>query len=165
MPAVSEPPSPRLPPLPRTWRPLGPRVVGIAITVALATMCVTTWFTFDEETRGKFTIFQRGTLVFFALLFCVLMYALLRSRAVAYTDRLVVVNGYRRREFGWPQVVAARMPPGAPWVTLDLADGETVAVMGIQGSDGDRARRALRELRLLLAELSAPPPAPPTSLR
>ena len=157
MPAGSEAPGqPGLPPLPRTWRPLGPRVVGIAITVALGTICVTTWFTFDAETRGRFTVFQRGTLIFFGLLFCVLMYALLRSRAVAYPDRLVVVNGYRRREFEWAQIVAARLPPGAPWVTLDLADGDTVSVMGIQGSDGERARVAVRELKALVAAASAP---------
>ena len=144
MPAGSE-----RPPVPRTWRPLGPRIVGIAVTLALATICAFTWFTFDDETRAKFTIFQRGTLIVIALLFGVLMYALLRSRAVAYADRLVVVNGYRRRELTWPQIVAARLPPGAPWVTLDLADGETCAVMGIQSSDGNRARIALRELRAL----------------
>jgi Bacterial PH domain len=155
MPAASEPTTPGLPPLPRTWRPLGPRVMGIGISACLVAVVAVGWFSFDAETRSKFTTFQRGTLVFFGLLFCVLMYALIRSRAVAYTDRLVVVNGYRRREFGWPQVVAARMPPGAPWVTLDLADGETVAVMGIQGSDGARARRALRELKALVAAASA----------
>ena len=42
------------------------------------------------------------------------------------------------------------MPPGAPWATLDLADGTTVPVMGIQGSDGQRARRAVRDLRTLV---------------
>jgi hypothetical protein len=153
MPAGSEPaPSPQLP---RTWRPLGPRVVGIAITLVLVAMCVFTWLTFDDETREKFTAFQRGTLVFFGLLFCVLMYALIRSRAVAHPDRLVVVNGYRRHEYEWPQIVAARLPPGAPWVTLDLADGETAAVMGIQASDGERARAALRELKALVAASSA----------
>jgi hypothetical protein len=47
-------------------------------------------------------------------------------------------------------VIAVRLPPGAPWVTLDLADGNTVAVMGIQGSDGARARLAVRELRALV---------------
>ena len=62
------------------------------------------------------------------------MLALTRSRAVAYADRLVVVNGYRRHEYEWPQIVAARLPPGAPWVTLDLADGETASVLAIQGS-------------------------------
>ena len=74
---------------------------------------------------------------------------------MADADRLVVVNGYRRREYEWAQVIAVRLPPGAPWVTLDLADGTTVSVMAIQGSDGDRARVALRELKSLVAAASA----------
>ena len=74
---------------------------------------------------------------------------------MAYADRLVVVNGYRRHEYDWPQIVAARLPPGAPWVTLDLADGETASVLAIQGSDGNRARIALRELKSLVAAASA----------
>ena len=143
MPAASESP----PAVPRTWRPLGPRVVGVAVTAALVAVVAVGWFGFDEETRAEFTLFQRLTLVFFGLIYLALMLGLLRSRAVAYADRLVVVNGYRRHVYDWPQVVAARLPPGAPWVTLDLADGETMSVLGIQGSDGARARRALRELR------------------
>jgi PH (Pleckstrin Homology) domain-containing protein len=154
MPAGSEP-TPRLPELPRTWRPLGPRVVGIGVSVCMAAVVAIGWFTLDAETRSKFTTFQLGTLVFFGLLYLALMFALLRSRAVAHPDRLVVVNGYRRHEYAWPQIVAARLPPGAPWVTLDLADGETVSVLGIQSSDGDRARRAVRELKSLVAAASA----------
>jgi hypothetical protein len=156
MPVGSEPGT-GLPALPRTWRPLGPRIVGIAVTLALMAVVAVGWFSFDAETRAKFTVFQRGTLVFFGLLYLTLMLALIRSRAVAYADRLVVVNGYRRHEYEWPQIVAARLPPGAPWVTLDLADGETVSVLAIQGSDGDRARIALRELKALVAAASASP--------
>ena len=91
------------------------------------------------------------------------MLALTRSRAVAYADRLVVVNGYRRHEYEWPQIVAARLPPGAPWVTLDLADGETASVMGIQGSDGDRARDRPPRARALVAAASAAPDADPAT--
>ena len=47
-------------------------------------------------------------------------------------------------------MVAAHLGRGAPWATLDLDDGTTVAAMGIQGSDGDRALQALRELRAVL---------------
>jgi hypothetical protein len=155
MPADSEPAT-GLPALPRTWRPLGPRVVGIVVTCALVAVVAAGWFSFDEETRAEFTFFQRVTLVAFGLLYLALMYALVRCRAVAYADRLVVVNGYVRHEFEWPQIVAARLPPGAPWVTLDLADGETASVMGIQGSDGARARTALRELKALVEAASAP---------
>jgi hypothetical protein len=150
MPADSD-----LPTLPRTWRPLGPRVVGIAITLALVAVVAAGWIGLDASDRAKFTWFQRGTLIFFGLLYLALMFALVRSRAVAYADRLVVVNGYVRHEFEWPQIVAARLPPGAPWVTLDLADGETASVMGIQGSDGARARAALRELKALVEAASA----------
>jgi hypothetical protein len=150
MPAGSE-----LPALPRTWRPLGPRVVGVAVTCALVAVVAAGWFGFDDEEKARFTWLQRGTLIFFGLLYLALMFALIRSRAVAYADRLVVVNGFRRHEFEWPQIVAARLPPGAPWVTLDLADGETASVMGIQGSDGRRARVALGELRALVEAASA----------
>jgi hypothetical protein len=154
MPAGSES-TPGLPALPRTWRPLGPRVVGIGVTVCLMAVVAVGWITLGAETRSKFTTFQLGTLVFFGLIYLALMLGLLRSRAVAYDDRLVVVNGYRRHEYAWPQIVAARLPPGAPWVTLDLADGETASVLGIQGSDGARARRAVRELKALVAAASA----------
>ncbi len=34
------------------------------------------------------------------------------------------------------------LPPGAPWATLDLADGTTISAMAFQGSDGARAQTA-----------------------
>ena len=145
MPAVSEPVT-----LPHTWRPFGVRLAGTVLGGGLLVVCVLAWVGFDEETQAKFTWVERGTLFLFGLLAFLLWFALVRSRIVAEDERLVVVNGYRRREFDWRQVVAVRLPPGAPWVTLDLADGTTVSAMGIQGSDGDRARTAVRELRAVV---------------
>jgi hypothetical protein len=153
MPADSEPVPPG-PPI--TWRPLGPRVMGIAVGAGLVVICVFSWFTFDEETRERFTLFQRGTLLALGLLAFALLYGLIRSRVEAHHDRLVVVNGYRRREYAWAQIIAVHLPPGAPWVTLDLANGETAAAMGIQGSDGARAQEAARELRRLVEARSGP---------
>jgi GNAT superfamily N-acetyltransferase len=147
MPAGSEP---GLVPLPHTWRPLGPRVAALVAGGVLLVIMAFLWVGFDDETRAAVTPFQRGTVIAFALLAGAVVHALARSRAVADTDGLVVVNGYRRHHYAWEQIVAARMPPGAPWVTLDLADGTTGSVMAIQGSDGERARRALRELRALV---------------
>ena len=40
---------------------------------------------------------------------------------------------------------------GAPWGTLDLSDGTTISLIGVQGSDGARARRAVREIRAAIA--------------
>jgi hypothetical protein len=152
MPAASDPGQVSLP---HTWRPFGVRMAGTVLGVGLLLVCVLTWVGFDAETQAKFTTFQRGTVVAVGLGGFAAWFALVRSRVVAETERLVVVNGYRRREFAWAQVLAVHLPPGAPWATLDLADGTTVAAMGIQGSDGTRARQAVRELRLLIDRQSA----------
>ncbi len=148
MPAVSEPAA--APELPHTWRPFGVRMAGILFGTLLLVVCAFAWFGFDDETRARFSPFQRGTLVFLGLLFYSAGYAMARSRVVAEQDRLVVVNGYRRHEYEWAEVLAVHLPPGAPWAVLDLADGTSQSAMGIQGSDGSRAQRAVRELRALL---------------
>src|SRR6478735_3030968 len=153
MPAASDPQP--APPLPHTWRPFGVRMAGTVVGGGLLVVCVLAWIGFDEETQARFTTFQRGTVIALGLFAFSLLFALVRSRVVAEAGRLVVVNGYRRREFDWAQLVAVRLPPGAPWVTLDLADGTTVAAMGIQGSDGDRARTAVRQLRVIAAPQSS----------
>ena len=149
MPAASEPV-----PLPHTWRPFGVRMAGAVLGGGLLVVCALAWIAFDAETQAKFSWLQRGTVFFFGLLAFTLWFALVRSRVVAEEGRLVVVNGYRRREFEWAEVIAVHLPPGAPWVTLDLADGTTVAAMGIQGSDGDRAKRSVRQLRVLVNQAS-----------
>jgi hypothetical protein len=145
MPAGSEAP----PALPHTWRPFGARVAGILFGGMLLVVCIAAWLGFDDETQAKFTLFQRGTLVFLGLMAFAAWFALVRSRVVADDDRLVVVNGYRRHEYAWAEVVAVHMPPGAPWATLDLSDGTTASALAIQSSDGERARRAVRQLRAL----------------
>jgi hypothetical protein len=142
------------PELPHTWRPLGPRIAGAVAGGVLVIMSVFLWVGFDAETRDAITPFQQATVIALGLLGLSCLYALIRSRVVAESDRLVVVNGYRRHEFEWAEVIAVRLPPGAPWVTLDLADGTTCSAMGIQGSDGERAKPAVRELRALV---DAPP--------
>jgi Bacterial PH domain len=142
--------SPAPVPLPHTWRPLGPRIAGAVAGGVLVVMAVFLWATFDAETREAITPFQRGTVIALGAVMLAALFALVRSRVVAEPERLTVVNGYRRRDFEWAEVIAVRLPPGAPWVTLDLADGNTVPAMGIQSSDGARAKLAVRELRALV---------------
>src|SRR6478752_10161192 len=150
MPADSDrPPAPALPTLPHTWRPFGVRMAGTVLGAGLLIVCTLAWLGFDDETQAKFSTFQRGTVIVIGLGAFTVWFALVRSRVVAEAERLVVVNGYRRHEYAWAQLVAVHLPPGAPWVTLDLADGTTVSAVGIQGSDGTRARTAVRQLRAL----------------
>jgi hypothetical protein len=150
MPADSDGEARPGPKLPKIWRPFGVRAMGIVLVVALYGLSGFSWFAFDDETRARFTDFERATLLFFGVLILLLVHALIRSRVEARPEGLVVVNGYRRRDLAWEQILAVRLPPGAPWVTLDLADGTAVPAMGIQASDGGRARAAVRELRAIV---------------
>jgi hypothetical protein len=154
MPAASDPAA--RPPLPRTWRPLGPRIAGAIAGGALFAVTALLWVGLDQDVRDSVTPFQRGTVVAMFLMGFACLYALARSRVVAHAGGLQVVNGYRRHDYAWAEIVAVRLNPGAPWVTLDLSDGTTAAVMAVQSSDGLRAKQAVRELRTLVDRAHAP---------
>ena len=137
--------------LPRTWRPHGVRVAATVLGLLLLALVVVVWIAWGADTRAAFSWGQRVTLVGFGLLGLTAWHALVRTRVSADQRGLTVVNGYRRREFEWSQVVAVNLRRGAPWAGLDLSDGTSVSMVGIQGSDGQRAVRAVRELRDLVA--------------
>lgn len=144
MPAGSEQP------LPRTYRPFGVRIAIMVLGGLLTLVVVVMWLAFPPEIRDQFTAFQIGTVIGLGLTFYAGGFALARSRLVARTDGLTVVNGYRTRRFEWNEVLAVTLRAGSPWAELDLSDGTTVAAMGIQGSDGPRATRQVRELRTIV---------------
>lgn len=52
---------------------------------------------------------------------------------------ITVRNLIVTRRLAWAEIVSVRYGGGRPWVQLDLADGDTLAVMGIQRADGSRA--------------------------
>lgn len=137
--------------LPHTWRPFGVRMAGWVFGGALALVCLVVWIAFGPEVRSRFTPFQKGTLVFLGLLGVALLHAVGRCRVTAATTGLTIVNGYRSRTFEWAEVLGISLRRGAPFATLDLADGSSLSVFGIQGSDGSRATSAVREIRTLIA--------------
>lgn len=138
--------------LPHTWRPLGVRVVGGVSGLALVVVVFAAWFGFSPKVRAQFSGLEIGTLIFLGLLAFAVWFALMRCRISATEDRLVVVNGYRRREFEWAQILSVSLRRGAPWATIDLSDGTTISVMGIQASDGLRSQAAVRHLRTFAAQ-------------
>jgi PH (Pleckstrin Homology) domain-containing protein len=148
MPADSEPT------LPRTFRPLGVRIMVAVLGFLLVLVVSVTWFAFPPEIRDQFTAFQIATVFALGLGFYAAGYALARSRVVARQDGLTVVNGYRTRHYEWNEVLRVTLRPGSPWAELDLSDGTTVAAMGIQGSDGPRAQRQVRQVRILVERLT-----------
>lgn len=134
----------------RVWRPLGTRIAAIAFGIAFFVVCTVFWVALDPEIKATFTVPQRATLIVLGLMMAAALHAMARSRIESRPEGLVVVNGYKRREFAWAEVLGITLPRGAPWATLDLADGHAVAAMGIQNSDGPRAQTAVREVRALI---------------
>lgn len=151
MPAASESEArPAAPTLPARFRPYGVRYAGWIFGVALLVVMVVVWLTLPSNVQDGFTLLQRATVAAMYLAGAATAHALGRCRVDADEHGLRVVNGYRTHDLQWAQVLAVRLAPGNPWATLDLADGTSVAAMGIQGSDGQRARRDARRLRSLI---------------
>lgn len=70
--------------------------------------------------------------------------------ALVTREGLVVRNLVRTRSLEWAQVEAVRLAAGQPWVTLDLTDGTTIAVMAVQSSDGAYGRSEAVRLATLV---------------
>ncbi|MFJ9390171.1 PH domain-containing protein [Nocardioides sp. NPDC101246] len=140
--------------LPHTWRPLGARFMGWFLVAALAVMCTMVWVGFTPEIKAQVTMFERLTFGAVGLGIVTCVYALTRSRVVARADGLTVVNGFKRRDLEWAEVLAINFPRGAPWPNIDLASGHNISVLGIQASDGGSSKKAVRTLRKLAEELS-----------
>lgn len=135
----------------KTWRPFGVRMAGWIFGTAMVIVLAGAWISFPAAVKEGFNIWQRITTILLFGGFLAAEYGLMRSRVTAGEAGLTVVNGYRTRVFAWAQVVAIRLPLGAPWATLDLDDGTTCSVMALQGSDGRRAQRAVAEIRSRLS--------------
>jgi len=149
MPAVSEPT------LPHTWRPLGVRLAVVFFGGLLLVVCVAGWVAVGPEVRGRVTPYQQATLVLIAAAGAAVLWGLMRCRISATEHGLLLVNGFRRHSYDWPEVLAVHLPRGAPFAVLDLADGTSIQTLAIQSSDGDRAKVAVLQLRLLLERTAA----------
>lgn len=136
--------------LPQRYQPLGVRLASWLFGSLFVVVCAGMWFGLGAELRGAFDIRHELTLLALVLALLACLHALSRCRVDAADDGLTIVNGYRTHHLEWSQVVGIELRPGAPWVTFDLDDGNTLSALGIQGSDGDRAYRQVRELRALI---------------
>ncbi len=76
-------------------------------------------------------------------------------RARVDDDGVTVRNLVYTRRLEWAEIVSVRFGSGRPWVQLDLSDGDTLAVMGIQRADGAYADAEARRLATLVAQHTA----------
>jgi uncharacterized protein (DUF697 family) len=71
-------------------------------------------------------------------------------RAVPSTEGIVIRNLFTTRTFAWAQIIRVQFGGGAPWVSLDLDDTDTVAIMAIQKADGPFGRAEASRLSALV---------------
>lgn len=79
-----------------------------------------------------------------------------RSRLRADRTGLWIRNAFGTHDVPWEAVSAVRFDDRSPWATLELPDGDLLAVMALRASDGERAVEAMRALRELHAEIVQP---------
>ncbi|GAB3446975.1 PH domain-containing protein [Streptomonospora sediminis] len=132
--------------LPATWRPRNMRLVGYA----LAALIVVTMVLLAVALPPDWRLSDRLGLGALGLVGAGVLHLLARPRLEATESGVTVVNSIRTHVLEWPEIIDARMPVGEPWPTIDLADGSTLAVMGIQSNDGALAHRALEDFQALL---------------
>ena len=149
-----------------TGRPLPEALAGefrprnallVAGIVALALLAGATFLavSLPSIAPGRSTTGDRWGIVVVAALGAAFLARHALVRAVPDAAGLTVRNLVHTRRVEWAEVVSVRFGQGRPWVSLDLADGDTLAVMAIQSADGARAMREARRLATLV-EWAAP---------
>lgn len=120
---------------------------GLALLVVAAATGLVWAMAAIDAPLGAVDIVGVGALTALIVWFC---FRQATVRAVPSRQGVVVRNLLITTELSWAQVVAVHFGD-RPWAQLDLSDGDTLAVMGIQSSDGNYAREQARRLATLVA--------------
>jgi hypothetical protein len=136
----------------RTFRPRAARVVTLTLAVVVLVL------------TGLLIVFMptlnTGDRVGFALVGLLIAGFCWRQATVQARvddEGVTVRNLVYTRRLEWAEIVSVRFGSGRPWVQLDLSDGDTLAVMGIQRADGAYADAEARRLSTLVAQHTATP--------
>ncbi|MFJ8899291.1 PH domain-containing protein [Streptomyces sp. NPDC102370] len=142
----------RMPELPVTFRPGVTRAVLLTAGAALFVVVSLIGLLLSGLGPG-----ERISFVFTAALLAGVLFLLARPKVVADQTGVTVVNIVNRRRLAWPEILQVNLRSGDPWVFLDLSDGTSMPVLGIQpGMARQRAVADARALRALAEAHSAP---------
>jgi len=140
-----------------TFRPRRSRFVSVGVAVALVVVFVivavriphggvTGWNTPDSVAMVAFGVAVAAFLLRYAFV-----------HATPTPEGLHVTNLIVSRDVDWAEIVNVQFGNGAPWLTLELSDTETLAVMAVQRSDGAFAEAEARRLAALVEAHNRPP--------
>ncbi|MER7664959.1 MULTISPECIES: PH domain-containing protein [unclassified Streptomyces] len=136
--------APEVPALPVTFRPTRTRVVLLTVGAAMFVVITAVALLLENLSAA-----ERSSFVFTAVLFFGVLMLLSRPKVVADTSGVTVVNLTRTRRLEWAEILRVNLRPGDPWVFLDLSDGTSLPVLGIQ--PGIARQHAIRDFRALRA--------------
>ena len=94
----------------------------------------------SPESGGQWTIGDRVFFMGVGLSIAALLWRYATIRAIPTREGLTVRNLFTTRTVSWQSVVDVRFSGGDPWVTLELDDTDTLAVMAVQKADGAYGR-------------------------
>jgi hypothetical protein len=109
-----------------------------------------------DPQSGGWGVPDRLILVLCGLAFAAALWRFASIRAIPSTQGLVIRNLVTTRTVEWAQIIRVQFGGGAPWVSVDLDDTDTVAVMAIQKADGVFGRAEASRLSALVQVHSRP---------
>lgn len=134
----------------------------VATTMAVLSAVVFTWVALavpsGDPSVGGWAVPDRGLLIGCGLGLAAGLWRFASIRALPSTRGLVVRNLITTRTLEWTQIVQVQFGGGSPWVILDLADTDTVAIMAIQRADGAFGQAEAARLAALVQVNSRPRP-------
>lgn len=144
--AAGRPPHPTAPDAP--FRPRRGRVLPLVMATVAVVVC--TVVAIGMGASGAWRVGDQFALVGLGLALAAFLGRYASIRAVPDEAGLTVRNLMLTRTVTWDEVIEVRFPDGAPWVSLELDDGDELAVMAIQRADGPAARdEAMRLARIV----------------
>ena len=111
-----------------------------------------------DPQSGGWGVLDRLLLVSCGVAISALLWRYASIRAVPSTRGLVIRNLVTTRNLEWAQIVGVLFGGGLPWVSVDLDDTDTVAVMAIQKADGAFGQTEAARLSALLQVHGRPGP-------
>ncbi|KJY21007.1 MULTISPECIES: PH domain-containing protein [Streptomyces] len=142
---MAESAAPPVPPtLPVTFRPTRTRAVLLGVGLAMFATITAIAVLLENLSPG-----ERVSFVFTAVLLSSVLVLLSRPKVAADEDGVTVVNLTNTRRLAWAEILRVNLRPGDPWVFLDLSDGTSLPVLGIQ--PGVAKQQAISDARALRA--------------
>jgi hypothetical protein len=142
-------PAPSGAPLDAPFRPRRGRAVPLGFGAAAIVVWGVVGWAIASSTGEFLSVAAIGVLI------AALMLRYATIRAVPRPEGLFVRNLFLSRTVPWGEILGVRFPEGDPWAHLDLAEGDTLAVMAIQRADAQSGRDQAQRLASLVAQRQA----------